>query len=1180
VRKFLWFIAVLIVTAIGAVLAAPNFIDWNQYKGMATDKVRELTGRELTIDGKIHIAIWPAPALIAEDISFSNFSGGQSPNMASIKTVEVRVALAPLLSGQIKVETVKLIEPIIELERLADGSANWDITIAEETAKSASAAVSQDTGVSSPSSGAPDFVLDNFTIENGTLIYRDGVNGLTETIENLNAKVAAASLQGPIETSGSMVLRRIPLSYSASLGEIIHDRTVPFNARITLQAGDLTAQAGGSIVNLLKTPQFKGSIKVDGKDLGAALSALGMPVRTPGAALPVQLSGQILASVEALQIKDLAVTLASIQAKGDLQVDLGDKPRFGSQLAINRIDTDKLLAALKPALTSKAATNAAAQKPTAKSQPKPKPKAESGPIRFSIPTDIAGSLILTVDAIGHKDGVIRDVLLNAELAEGRLRLGQFSAQFPGGSDLAVMGELQTPKQVPTFTGEIETTINDLRGVLSWLSVTPPPVPADRLRKLSLKSQIKATPEQVQVTGLDLKFDSSRLQGGVTVALRKRIGFGAAVVLDRLNVDAYLPASKSTQKPKPAAGKTKPAAKPKPSSRSTQAAVIPLSALAALNTFDANFSVHVKSAIYNRAAIKDLVAEGTLYNGALDFKRLSVGKLAGASARISGKILGLSEVPSAKNLRFSAKVPNLTALARLSGTKLPPAAKKLGAVTLKGRLDGSLIAPTIDTVTTFASATATYKGRLSALSLGDMLSGKITLRHKNLLSLLRRLGVDYRPKGKLGALDLAAEIKGGADKINLKSFQARIGKTSIGGTVSAVLSGAKPLITANLKTSALNIVNFLPAQKNAALKGLVPTLIPAAWRPPSTGVAGTTPLLQHAARGQWSTKPLDLSALNLLDADIQLRTPILIYGRYLAENADIVAKINNGILRVEKLSAKLFGGTLLGNAEAAAVGNRIQSNVKVTGLNVENALVAVTGEAAANGKVDFALDVTSGGRSVAAIIQALNGRGNFALSNMDVRKATKGSLISGLLGLFTSLNKLGGKSGSNKGSVNASFDINRGIATTNDLKLASSFGNGAAAGNINLPRWTIDLNGEILLAESFLTRLLKAKVRESRNAVPFSITGSLEAPNVKVDTNAALGAGIPIPGADALLNKAPKGVGNILRGILGGGSQPKTSPPPTSGSQPPPANTPPPPPSDQQQPQQINPQNLLKKLFKL
>jgi hypothetical protein len=232
-------------------------------------------------------------------------------------------------------------------------------------------------------------------------------------------------------------------------------------------------------------------------------------------------------------------------------------------------------------------------------------------------------------------------------------------------------------------------------------------------------------------------------------------------------------------------------------------------------------------------------------------------------------------------------------------------------------------------------------------------------------------------------------------------------------------------------------------------------------------------------------------------------------------------------------------------------------------------------------VDFALDVTSGGRSVAAIIQALNGRGNFALSNMDVRKATKGSLISGLLGLFTSLNKLGGKSGSNKGSVNASFDIKRGIATTSDLKLASSFGNGVAAGNINLPRWTIDLNGEILLAESFLTRLLKAKVRESRNAVPFSITGSLEAPNVKVDTNAALGAGIPIPGADALLNKAPKGVGNILRGILGGGSQPQSSPPSTSGSsQPPPSNTPPPPPSDQQQPQQINPQNLLKQLFKL
>ena len=35
------------------------------------------------------------------------------------------MALGPLLGGQVKVETLKLIEPVIHLERLSDGSVNW-----------------------------------------------------------------------------------------------------------------------------------------------------------------------------------------------------------------------------------------------------------------------------------------------------------------------------------------------------------------------------------------------------------------------------------------------------------------------------------------------------------------------------------------------------------------------------------------------------------------------------------------------------------------------------------------------------------------------------------------------------------------------------------------------------------------------------------------------------------------------------------------------------------------------------------------------------------------------------------------------------------------------------------------------------------------------------------------------
>lgn len=1183
-RKLLWLLGLLLVVVVGGVIAAPSFIDWNQYKGMASDKVRQLTGRELKIAGEVHIAVWPAPALVAEDISFSNAPGSQSPTMASFKAVEVRIALAPLFAGRIQVETVKLIEPVIELERMADGKANWEFTAAAKPAANGAAKPADSTS-SSAGGSTPDIVLDNFTIENGTLIYRDVKSALIEPIEKLNATVAAVSLQGPMESSGAMVLRGIPLSYSASLGSLIQGRTIPFNAQLSLQAGDLTARANGTLVSLLEAPQFKGAVEIKGANLGASLSALGVLAQPPAAPIALTMSGETTASAKAVAINELALNIAGVQAKGDLQLDLGTNLRFGSRLAINNIDVTKLQTALRPQSPPKAQTptakaNATAKTPAAKPNTAAMPEAE---VRFALPNDIAGSLIVTVDAIGYREGVVRDVVLNADLEGGVLNLGQLSAQFPGGSDIAVVGNLTTPQSVPTFGGEVETTVNDLRGVLSWLGIAPPPVPADRLRKLAMVSQFSATPEQVQVTGLDLRFDSSRLQGGATLALRQRLGIGAAVVLDRLNVDAYLTDGTSAKKTKPAqsaVGAQTPSAGAAPATNPAN----PLSALAALDTFDANFNVHVKSAVYGGAPIRDLVAEGTLYNGALDLKRLSIGKLAGASAQVNGRLEGLSSVPAAKNLRFSASIADLAAIARIADTKLPLDSKKIGAVTLKGRVDGSLLAPTLNATTTAAGATATYKGRVSALSLADMLSGTLTLKHNNLAALLRRLGVDYRPAGKLGGLDLAANIKGGADAVQISDLKAEIGKTAIGGTLSAALSGVRPRVTAKLRTGALNIGDFMPAQKNAAWQGLVPTLIPATWRGPTVAVGGPSPLLKKTARGQWPTTPLDLSALNAVDADVQVQAPIIIYGRYLAEKADIAAKIDSGVLNIERLTGKLFGGALSATARAAAAGNAINAKAQVTNLDIEDALKAVTGEAAANGNMNVSFDVGGNGRSVADIVAALAGNGNFELTGMDVKKAASGSLLSGLLGLFTSLNNLGGKSADDKASASASFDIARGIASTRDLKLASAFGNGAAAGSIDLPNWTIDLNGQIALAESTLMRILKAKVRESRNSVPFAITGSLEAPDVKVDTGAVLGAGVPIPGADALLNKAPKGVGTILKGILGGATkqQSGSTPPPASqsgGGQPAPADTPPPPPSDEQQ-QKISPEKLLKKLFKL
>ncbi len=161
---------------------------------------------------------------------------------------------------------------------------------------------------------------------------------------------------------------------------------------------------------------------------------------------------------------------------------------------------------------------------------------------------------------------------------------------------------------------------------------------------------------------------------------------------------------------------------------------------------------------------------------------------------------------------------------------------------------------------------------------------------------------------------------------------------------------------------------------------------------------------------------------------------------------------------------------------------------------------------------------------------------------------------------------GGGKGSGAVDISGSFDITGGIARSQDMKVAAGVGNGAAAGAIVLPRWLIDVKGHVQLSQNVLTAFLAAKTKRNlTQSVPFTVRGRLDAPTINLDTSKITGGGLPIPGADRLLKKVPKGVGNILQGILGG----QTQPPPAE-------------PQPQPQPQQqrkITPEDLLKELFK-
>ena len=122
--KVLYGVIAFIVLLVIAVFTVPSFIDWNSYKPEITERIEALTGRKLSIDGNIEIALLPSPKLRISDARLSNLAGAHSADMVRLQALDLRLVLGPLISGDIQVSSLTLIDPVIELERLAELSAS------------------------------------------------------------------------------------------------------------------------------------------------------------------------------------------------------------------------------------------------------------------------------------------------------------------------------------------------------------------------------------------------------------------------------------------------------------------------------------------------------------------------------------------------------------------------------------------------------------------------------------------------------------------------------------------------------------------------------------------------------------------------------------------------------------------------------------------------------------------------------------------------------------------------------------------------------------------------------------------------------------------------------------------------------------------------------------------------
>jgi len=964
VRKFLIGLIVVLVALAAVVVVGPSFIDWNAYKGQLAAQVEAATGRRLTIDGDLSLSILPTPRLSASGVRLGNIEGAAGPDMIRLDTARIRIALGPLTQGRIEVDTVELIEPRIELERLADGRTNWSFMPAARRA-----------GANGPASGRtggfsiPEVKFNDIRVRNGTLVYRDQASGLVEHVANINATIVAGSLAGPFRAEGSFTTRDLPLNMRLAVGRLLPERAVPVSMVVGLGDENDAMEFSGVLSGFPDDARLNGSLALSSDNTGALLTIFGDGFAAAGLAeQPAALEGDLTISRASLALNNISLRLGDASATGAVQLAFDSQPRLDIVVNVGQVDLDRLLA---PLAADAPASGAQPGDTTAPRSPTPFIPGRGAPPAFSLPQGFGASLEAKVDALVLNGGIVRQIQMSAELDKGVLTVNQASAQLPGSSDVSLFGLVAPENGKPVFDGQFEANSDNFRSLLSWLRLDVRDVPAGRLRKLELAARVRATPDELTVSGIDMQLDLSNVRGGVAVALRRRPGFGIGLSIDRINLDAYLPRPKAQVEPSSDPTPGPESAEPEP--RPGELAAAAFAPLAILDRFDAILQLQVGSLTYNGAPISGIGIDATLQGGEVDLRRATIADFSGAGFSASGRIAGLGQRPSA-DLEFSVDAGDASRLmqgvglplpfplraAKLEGSvdgdfdelrvnarlfaadgevevkgnlagldgnprytisidaahpsfnaliatfsDLPATAGDPGRLALTGSISGDLEAAEVDLSTRLGDGSFTLRGSLADLLTGASGELAMELRHPSLTTLARTFRPDYQPAlAELGDFRLSTELRFDPESLKMAGLNGAVGPIALQGEADlSYPADQRPRLTASLSTSEIVLEWFL-----------APVAVAAGVLDDEATPTGPVPSRDSA---RWSRQPFDLSFLNNFDAEFDLSAPALNIASYAIGNPEIFLRLDGGQLELRRFSGALFGGTLSLTGDVAA-----------------------------------------------------------------------------------------------------------------------------------------------------------------------------------------------------------------------------------------------------------------------
>ncbi|HDR8929133.1 TPA: AsmA family protein [Burkholderia vietnamiensis] len=288
--------AAWIVGIVAVIIAAAGIFiftfDWNCAKPWVNEHVSAALGRPFAINGDLKLGwrrpigetgwrAWvPWPSLSATQLEIGNPDWAQGQKFVTLDAAHFDLAILPLFAHQIVIPSIDVVNPAVDLERLADGRNTWTFQFKQ--------------------SGQPSkwqVRLKSFAFAKGTIVYRDAITkaDLTIAVDTLGKPIPLGDvLKQQEQTSRAASAQRVGKRGAAQLsakanadaasgasgaaaasGASASSASAVVQASAASSASSARAASGATASAQSSGPTYAFGLKVDGRYKSVPVSGTG-----------------------------------------------------------------------------------------------------------------------------------------------------------------------------------------------------------------------------------------------------------------------------------------------------------------------------------------------------------------------------------------------------------------------------------------------------------------------------------------------------------------------------------------------------------------------------------------------------------------------------------------------------------------------------------------------------------------------------------------------------------------------------------------------------------------------------------------------------------------------------------------------------------------------------------------